>query len=479
MSKQSNNIHKTSPNEAVKEEDIIEKAEKGIESPEQIIEEATQDPELSLPNTNDGRYILYGLIVIFLMFVIVGGWSATAELKSGVPVPGQVVVEGENKIIQSPDGGVVDKIYVDTGDHVKKGQLLVLLNTTKLQSSYDYFYQNYLDQLASKSRLQAENKGESEVSFPNEIIALPAVKKEKVTQPQISIFENDMQTLNHNRQVAKEQIQVLENKIAGLKESITSKQAMLASYEAEAKDQQELFDAHLTDIKRLRDLRRQIESLKADIAQAESQIRSAEGEIQKTRTKLKLDEEQFFKKIKETLVQTETKLSETQAKLKTLHYQLSHAKITSPIDGTVLNIKVNTVGAVIKPAESIMEIVPNDSKLIIQAKLSPQYIDYVHPGLDADLMFPAFRLKDTFMPVIPGKVFYVAADSTIDKKTGRSYYQVKLEVTSNGLKTLQKDHFKLTAGMPANVIIKIGHQTVLEYLLKPILVMAEKAFLEN
>jgi len=442
-------------------------------------EEAIKNPELVMPVINDGRYIFYGLFVIFLMFVIVGGWSATAKLDSGVPVPGQVVVEGKNKVIQSPEDGVVEKIYVKTGDRVTKGQPLILLNTTKLQSSFDYLQQSYLETLAKRARLDAENGHASEIRFPDEINRLPEAERLKITLPQISIFENDMQSLHHNRQVANEQINMLKNKINSLQESITSKQTLLSSYESEAKDQQELFDAHLTDIKRLRELRRQIESLKDDISQNKSQIRSAESEIEKTKTKLKLDEEQFYKGVKESLVQTITKLSEIEAKLKTLSYQLSHTKISAPIDGTVLNIKVNTVGAVISPAEPIMEIVPQDTKLIIQAELSPEYIDYVHPGLDADLIFPAFRLKDTFMPEIPGKVIYVAADSTLNKQTGRNFYLVRLEVTQDGLEILSKEQFKLTAGMPANVIIKIGQQTVLEYLLKPIIVMAEKAFLEN
>lgn len=174
----------------------------------------------------------------------------------------------------------------------------------------------------------------------------------------------------------------------------------------------------------------------------------------------------------------QTSLEDLRAKITETKDRLTRTFVRSPENGTVLNLEVHTIGAVVGAGKPIMEIVPEDSQLIIKASLSPQYIDYVKVGLKANITFPAFLLKSNFIKKIQGEVIFVAADSTTDKE-GHSFYTTKLVIDKQGNETLKKEDMILQAGMPASVVIKTGKQTMFEYLVKPVSMMLDRAMLEK
>jgi len=166
------------------------------------------------------------------------------------------------------------------------------------------------------------------------------------------------------------------------------------------------------------------------------------------------------------------------ARVTNLRDRLSRTVLRSPVDGIVMNLKYHTIGAVVQPSKVIMEIVPDDAQLIIKAKLSPEYIDFVKVGYKAHMTFPSFQMKGRFIENIEGEVTFVSADSTVDEK-GNAFYVIKLKITDKGKKVLKENDLKVQAGMPVSIIIKAGKQTTLEYLLKPMTMMLQKAFLEQ
>ncbi|WP_458699909.1 HlyD family type I secretion periplasmic adaptor subunit [Sulfurospirillum sp. 1307] len=431
-----------------------------------------------LPDTNDKKYIKIGLSAIFIVFGIFGIWASFAPMDTGVPLPGQVVVESNKKVIQHLEGGIVEKIYVKDGDKVKKGDLLISLSTKKAKSELLSIEANYFDALATQSRLIAENNNFAKISFSEELDKLEKTQREKLVKTQLEIYKNDKSSFEKEKIITKQKIDSLSKQIESLNQTISSNKSLLKSYENELKEQQDLYEEHLIDKIKLREVERKIESLKAEIARNESDIIKANIQIDETKTQLLLDEESFFRKIKSELRKTTTSIEDMKARMIRIKDTLSRTNIKAPVSGTVLDMQIHTIGAVIAPGKPIMYIVPENSKLIIEAMLQPQYIDYVKVGLKANMTFPAFQMKGRFIKNIEGEVIFVAADSTTNKD-GHSFYTVKLIVDKEGEETLRKENLKLLAGMPASVVIKIGSQTMLEYLVKPLTLMINKAFLEE
>ncbi len=443
-----------------------------------VTEDQKTDILPDTPDVNDSRYVKMGMWVIFLTFGSLILWSLFARLDTGVSLPGQVVVQANKKIIQHLEGGIVQTINVKDGDTVKKGDVLLTLSTVKAKSMLDSYLARYYETLVLESRLTAENKKQKNMTIPKELNVLPIEKKAKLIKVQKEIFYNEISSLAKNKKVASQNIDSLKSQIDGINDLINSKKDLLKSYQNEAKEQQSLYDEKLIDKTKLRAVKRKIESIKSDILQSKNDIIRAEIKIRQTKTQLSLKEEDFFTKRRKELQDAQTKLEDLKSRIIEVKDKLSRTSIKAPVDGTVLNLKVHTIGAIIGPGRPIMEIVPNDSKLIIEARLSPQHIDYAKVGLKANMTFPAFQLKGRFIHSIEGEVIFVAADSTTDKR-GRSFYTVKLVVDKQGKEVLKKEHLSLLPGMPASVVIRVGSQTPIEYLLKPLTLMLDRAFLEE
>jgi len=327
--------------------------------------------KLTIPSSDDSKVIGFGLSVIFVVFVLIGGWSYYAPLSASSVAVGKVSADLGQKTIQHLEGGIVEKIYVKDGDKVKKGDLLLQLQ--------DIQYKGQLVQI----------------------------------QKQIS---------GHNS-------------------LIKSKKQRLASINEEIKEWSKLFEQQLVDKQRIRELKREKNTLQGDIASTKAEIARLEEQIIV---------------IQDTLTRT---------------------TIKAPINGTVIGLDIHTIGGVIGQGAKILDIVPSNSKLIVVAQVATTDIDKVHTGLLADIRFSAFNLNQAH--VVEGRVIHVSADSFIDEATGAPYYEAKIEVTQNGKKQLKDFEFNLIAGMPAEVMINIGARTPLSYFIKPFTDMLSRGFNEE
>ncbi|QEP44769.1 HlyD family type I secretion periplasmic adaptor subunit [Ectothiorhodospiraceae bacterium BW-2] len=431
-----------------------------------------------LPAIDDGKYIAIGIFALVIVFGVIGLWSALAPMDSGVMISGQVEVEANNKIIQHLEGGIVDKINVKDGDKVKQGDVLIELSRTQAQSSLLSLQANYYETLALENRLIAENENMSSINFSDELQSIPDQMREKLINAQIDIFTNNKSSFEKNKQIASQKIESLREQIKSLQENIAIKLNLKNSYEEEAAEQQDLLKENLIDKTQLREVQRKVQSLESEILTAQTEIQKANIQINEIQTQLLLSEEDVFRKVKDELRKSQTALADMKAKMLAITDMLHRTSIVAPVEGTVLNLKVHTLGAVIPAGEPIMEIVPKGSKLIIQAQLDPQYIDYAKVGLGAKMRFPAFQMKGKMIEDITGEVIFVSADSVRDSE-GISYYIVKLIINEHGKEVLSRNDLVVVAGMPVTVTLLIGSQTPLEYLLKPLAMMLEKAFLEE
>jgi epimerase transport system membrane fusion protein len=438
----------------------------------------TQMRSPGMPDINDAKYIKIGLSVVFTIFVVIGVWSAFAELDSGVPCPGQVVVESNKKVIQHLEGGIIQNIYAKDGDVVKEGEILIKFDDIKSESELNSMLANFYETIALRDRLVSENTRQNSITFSKELDELDETKKKQIQDRQIDTFENETGYLKKQETVTIQKIDSLTNQIESLKQSIEMQKTLLESYQEEAQEQEKLLEKGLVDKVKYRDAIRRVNMINSDILSAQTEIEKDSSLIESIKTQFQVDKEKFFTDLNTQLSKAESSIEDMKARIVNLKDRLSKTIIKSPVEGTVMNSAYHTIGAVVSPGNPIMDIVPNDSTLIIDAKLSPEYIDFVKVGYKANMTFPSFQMKGSFIENIEGEVIFVAADSITDKN-GNSFYQIKLKIDSDGEKTLQKSGLILLAGMPASITVKSGKQTLLEYLLKPMSMMLDRAFLEQ
>jgi epimerase transport system membrane fusion protein len=432
---------------------------------------STQNNQVKAPSSDDSTAIKFGMSIIFVVFGILGGWMAFAPLASSSVAMGEVSADLDKKTVQHLEGGKVSAIYVKDGDRVKKGQVLLKLRDVQIKSQLDILNAQYQDAIALYARLKAQRDGKSKITFPDDLVDEIAIRDQK------NIFETTAKTIKHEKIITKNRIVQLQEQIGGLEALIESSRKRLKSIDEERKEQEELFEQRLVDKQRIRELKRESTRINGDLVNTQSEIAKLKEQISQVKTQQLLSEKQFKKETLQMYVDAKLQISDLVSKIRSTQDVLKRTKIVAPIDGTVVGLSLHTVGGIINPSRPVLEIIPNDSELIVVAQVQVTDIDKVKVGLLADIMFSAFNLKQ--VKEIQGKVVYVSADSFVDEATNMPYYEVKIEVTKQGKETLKENGFVLVSGMPAQVMINIGDRTALSYLIKPFKQMLRRSFNEE
>jgi len=427
--------------------------------------------KIEMPSNDDSKVIVFGFSVIFIVFVLIGGWMAIAPLASSSVAMGTVSADLDKKTIQHLEGGKVTAIYVKDGDKVKKGQTLIKLRDVQIKAQLDIMNAQYQDAIALFARLKAQRDKKKSISFSDELT------DENAIDDQTNIFETSLKTVKDEKIITENRILQLKNQIAGLNSLIVSKEKRLASIAEEKLEWEVLFKQRLVDKQRIRELDRETNMVEGDLANTQSEIAKLNEQISETRTQQLLREKELKKDTLQRYVEAKSLISDLKSKIIATKDTLDRTNIIAPIDGTVVGLSLHTVGGIITPSTPVLEIIPNDSKLLVIAQVQTTDIDKVRNGLLADIMFSAFNLKQ--VNVIQGKVIHVSADSFIDEVTGMPYYEAKIEVNEEGLKTLKENDFVLVSGMPAQVMINLGDRTALSYLVKPFTEMLGRSFNEE
>lgn len=422
----------------------------------------------------EDKIIKFGLSLIAIFVGVFVIWMGFAPLDSAAVAPGQVVVASNKKLIQHLEGGVVDKIYVKDGDKVKAGDVLVEIKNEQVASSINILKREFLQASVLVSRLEAQRDGKESISWDE------AVKNEEgfseAAKGQQSIFDEQNKLLKDEIFILNQRIDQLQKQISGTKAIVSSRQQRVGSLNEETKEWQRLYKEQLTDKIRLRDIERERVEASGQIASGNADIARLEVQITETKQQILVRERTFKEDILKQYEDARAKLNDASARLRAYYDQQNRAAIKAPVDGTVVELITHTIGGVVKPGETIMSLVPTDAEYIVVADLPPIHIDKVFVGLPTDVRFSAYNTQ--MAEVIEGKVTYVSADALEDKR-GNSYYQIKAELTEDGVKAVEKNGFTLQPGMPAEVIVKTGKRTLLSYFLKPFDNMLTKAFNED
>jgi protease secretion system membrane fusion protein len=414
--------------------------------------------------------IRMGLLLIVLGF---GGfvlWSATAPLDEGVPSMATVAIDTNRKAVQHNSGGIVRKVLVKEGQLVKEDDPLLMLNDTSTLAAFESARQQYFMLRAMHDRLLAEKTETALLRFH------PDLEKNRA-DPLASMHMNNQRQLFETRRrvqanelsIIDQNLKALQEQLGGVREQLVQRQAQSALLTGELGRVASLIDQGFVPMSRRWELERAIADVRAAIADAQANI----GRLQESAGELKVRRlqqvQQYHKEIETLTADVMRTLEADSQRYVALKAELDRTVIRAPATGQVIGLSVQTEGAVIQAGQKLMDIVPEKEELLIEAKIAPNLIDRVAEGDPVDVRFSTFAHSPQL--VVAGKVHTIAKDLLNDAPNGAmpaaSYYLARIELTPEGLKALGQR--QMQAGMPAEVVIRTGERTVLQYILHPLI----------
>lgn len=411
------------------------------------------------------RLIRIGLGAVAVLVFGIGGLMTFLPMAGAVIAPGEVTVETHVKEISHPFGGVASAILVKDGDHVKKGQVLVRLDS-KVSGAVAEYTGLTLDQLVARAaRLRAVQNGAASVTFPDELMRKasdPAVK---------AAMDDERRSFALASQARGDQVRQLQAQIAQTRAQIATYSSQTQAYEQqETLVQQELvqtrqlYEGRLTTLDRLNALERSAVGVQAQKDTARSGMAEARARIGELQVQMAGVTSAARSQAALELAQVQTSISDLRKQDVAASDQNDRTAIRAPQDGVVDKLQVRTVGSVVPAGEALLEIVPDKDRLVVWAQVKLTDIDSVAVGQKAHMRFTALDMRTT--PELDGTVTQVGADRSVDRATNASYYAATVSIPDEQLKKLGKT--RLAVGMPVEVFIQTRQRTILQYIIRPL-----------
>lgn len=412
-----------------------------------------------------GRMILWATILLFVIFII---WAAVSEVEQVTRGQGKVIPASQIQVVQNLEGGILAELHVKVGDTVIKDQLLLRIDQTRFISSVEQNQAKSGANKAKAARLKAEADGSSTFSAP---VDTPA----QIVASERALFESRKAELRQSIDVKQEQIN---QRLNELKEQNTRLRELSKTYELYQKEirlTKPLVGTGAVSEMEVLQLERKAGEMQGEIEMIKQSIPRIQSKIEESRSAMRELKLNFSNKAKAEYHEVASELGEDSASSLALKDRLDRTLVKSPVNGTVNRILVNTVGGVIQPGMSLVEIVPTEGTLLVEAKIKPADIAFLRPSQKAMVKFTAYDY--TIYGGLEAKLEQIGADSITDEKK-ESYYLVSLRTDKNYIGTKEKP-FPIIPGMIATVDILTGKKTILSYLLKPILKAKSMALRER
>jgi HlyD family secretion protein len=422
-------------------------------------------------------HMIIGLAVVLVLAGGFGGWASTVQISGALIAPGAVVVDSNVKKVQHPTGGVVGEVRVRDGDLVKAGDIVVRLDDTVTKASLAIVVKTLNGLYARAARLEAEQRGDSQLTFPPQLTERaddPDVKNVMISESKL--FDVRVTGRTGQKAQLRERISQLNEEIGGLSAQEQAKDKEIALIEKELVGVRQLYDQHLVQLTRLTTLERDAARLNGERAQYISSRAQAKGKITETELQIIQVDKDMVSDVSKDLRETNDKIGEFVERKVTAEDQLRRVDIRAPQDGMVLQSTVHTVGGVITAGDAMMMIVPQADDLSVEAKVDPKDIDKLQIGQKTLLRLSAFNQRTT--PELNGVVTRVSADVTTDQRTGTSYYTIRVSLPPTEVARLG-DNNKLIPGMPVEAFVQTGDRTMLSYLIKPLHDQLMRSFRER
>lgn len=425
------------------------------------------------PNTSIRRAVITGFVATALLLGTLSAWSASTPIASAIIAQGSVVFEGRNKQVQHRDGGLVAAINITNGDHVATGDVLVLLDDTEIAASLEMVHERLAAAEALQARLHAEQTGQvdmmRDVSYTPDVadyIQSELTAQKDILLARVEVKENARDRLSETlAQINQEEI--------GLTAQIEALSTELGYIAEEIRVVEPLFKQQLVSRDRISQLRRthaeRLGSLAALRASKEAlENRRRDATLQTRQTESRLHEEVVTQR--QAIV---AEIGQLKVEMATLKEQMERIEIRAPASGIVHEMQISTIGGVIAAGNTILEIVPQNREAAVEVRVSPDQIENVYPGQDADLVPTGIAQKNGVK--LSGKVRTVSAAAVPDPQTGQDFFRVEIAVA---LGDFAEANITPVPGMPLEIYLQKGEHTVLSYLMDPVTSQLRRAFKE-
>jgi protease secretion system membrane fusion protein len=429
-------------------------------------------------NTDASAYARVGWIIILVGFVGFVAWAMLAPLDKGVPMPGYVAKETNRKTVQYLAGGTVQDILVKDGDIVKAGQVLVRMNDVQVKSIEQVTRTQYFTARTTEARLMAELSGAKTIAFPKELEAFkddPRLNENVELQRQL--FSSRQMALQSELSAAQENIAGLNAQAQGLDESLRSKKVQLGIIMEQMENSRDLAKDGYIPRSRLLELERTYAQIGGAISEDVGNIARARRQVAELKLRSAQRVQEYQKEVRTLLTDVQKEAEALASRLTAQTYDAGNVEVKAPVAGVIVGSNVFTRGGVVGPGAKMMEIVPADDALVVEGQLPVHLVDKIHVGLPVELIFSAFNANKT--PHFPGVVTDVAADRTVDERTGAATYKVRARVSPAGAKIIANQNLAIVSGMPVELFVKTGERTMMSYLLKPVMDRAKTSMTEE
>lgn len=436
------------------------------------------------PVLSDDRAIRWqGLSLVLIVFGGFGAWASLAPLHSAALAPGVITVEHYRKTVQHLEGGIIRTLEVHDGDAVQQGQVLARLDETPSRAQLEVLRGQLYSRVAQEARLTAQRDRLPVVQYPRELLAHHTDPRvQEAMRVQDLIFLARVAAQEGERAVYRRQIEQLRAKVTGLQAQKRSRDRLVESYRGDLNDFQILLKEGFTEKQKVEELERALAQSEGQRGQLVSEMAAGELQIAEIDLKILQLHKDLQRDVANELSEAQADLFSLREKVQALERTVDRTVIMAPVSGIVLGLTVHTIGAVIPPGGRLLDIVPHNPKLIIEAQVAPIDIDRVTVGEVAEVRFSAFKTRD--LPMIDGTLISVSADRLVrdpQENDGgdTAYYLARVEVSPNGLQALRAADLGLVPGMPAEVLIQTGSRTLMQYVMKPLTDTFKRALIED
>lgn len=415
--------------------------------------------------TDDSKGVArIGYFIIIITFGVFGLWAAFAPLDAAVVAQGTLSNQAGRQTIQHLEGGIVRKILVKEGQHVRAGQVLYELDPTQAQAGYEIARNQFVALLASQARLEAERDGRATIAWPAEladtsdpVIARVVSDEQRQFVERRSSIRGQIEVLEAQRGQYKSEMDGIDRQSEGLKEQ-------LGFIEDELGGLRVIYEKGLVPRPRLLALERERASLTGSIGRLMGDRAKTEQGYGEASLRIRQLRQEFYEKVSAEIAENRVRLADIREREVVAADAVKRINLVSPVDGVVQNMRFFTVGAVVRASEPVLDIAPDGQDLLIHAQFAITDVDNIHPGMRAEVRLPSFHSRK--VPQLEGVIESISRDRLVDEASRAAYFLAIVRVDEKKLPKVISE--RITAGMPAEVIVPTGERTLLQYLLEPL-----------
>lgn len=419
------------------------------------------------------RLVGAGLFIIVAGIVGLGGWTALAPLAGAIVAPGYVKVDLNRKVVQHAEGGIVREIRVRDGDRVKQGQTLIVLEDVKVDATLDLLSIQLIAERAKAARLGAEAAYLPKVPLPADILKREREPRvAEILEREHALFQSRRGALDNQVAALRSQVRETQAETTALLEQIAAEERAISLQKEELRANEELLKQNFVQKTRVLTLQRAVAEYEVKHGEHRADLARSRQKVGELELRIVNAQNAYKQTAVDELKDTTAHIFDLVERLRPSKDAAQRQQVIAPIGGEVVGLRVFTAGAVVGPREVLLEIVPAEKTLIVEARIRPEDINHVHVGDEAEIRLTAYKQRTT--PLVGGRISYVSGDRLVDTENkNAAYYVAQIAVPPANLGEL-----KMLAGMPAEVFVRTDTRTVLDYLLAPVTSYLRRAMRE-